>query len=118
MTKFIIAFRNFAKAPKKEELTRIEQMNATYIIPVILSTTSIVRPKLHDSLNVRPAVYIFTYKAVILNTCLIDRFLAEQRIRSSWSVTRIQNKNTRTRTKDGRFMKIMKAYRDDHIANW
>jgi len=49
-----------------------------------------VRNKLHDSLellNVRPDLYILMQKAVILNTCHIDRFLTEQRIRSAWSVT-------------------------------
>jgi len=59
-------------------------------------------------------------KAVILNTCRIDRFLAEQRIRSAWSVMRIQNNTrsktrTRTTTKDGWVRKMVKrAHRWSH----
>jgi len=79
--------------------------------------------KPHDSLkllNVRLALYIPTQQAVVLSTCLIDRFLAEQRLRSVWSVTRIQNNTrskvkTRTTTKCGWFRKIMKrAHRRSH----
>jgi len=46
--------------------------------------------RLHKSLkllNLRPALYILKQKAVILNTCCIARkFLAEQCIRSAWSM--------------------------------
>jgi hypothetical protein len=41
-------------------------------MPLVLSKMGIIPNKLHESLkvhNLRPAVYILTQKAVILNTC-------------------------------------------------
>jgi len=50
----------------------------------------ILLKRLHKSLkllNLHPALYILKQKAVILNTCCIVRkLLAEQCIRSAWSV--------------------------------
>jgi len=50
----------------------------------------IIINKLHESLklfNIRPDLYILLQKAAILNTCrIVTKLLAEQGIRSTWSV--------------------------------
>jgi hypothetical protein len=54
----------------REELTRIWQLNAVHIVPLVLSTTGIIPDKLHDSLkllNLRSGLYILMQKAIILN---------------------------------------------------
>ena len=74
----------------KEELIRIRQLKTTYIILLVLSTMDIGPKKLHESLKLPdlcPGLYILMQKAVIINTChIVWMFLAEQWIRSAWSV--------------------------------
>jgi hypothetical protein len=74
----------------KEEFVRIWKLKMVYTIPLVLSTTGTITNKLHEILelnNLHPALFILMQKAVILNTCrIIRKFLAEQRIRSVWSV--------------------------------
>ena len=60
----------------KEELIRIWQLKTAYIIPLVLSTTGIIPNESLKLLNLRPALYIVTQKAVILNTCHIVRKLS------------------------------------------
>jgi hypothetical protein len=66
------------------------QLETACIIPRVLSTTGIIPSKLRrsfKSLDLRRAVHILMQKAVILNTCrIVRKFLAEQYIRSAWSV--------------------------------
>ena len=71
----------------KEEFIRLQKLKKAYIKPLVLSTMGIIPSKLHESLkplNLRPALYILTQNALMLNTFRIFRtFLAEQRI-SVW----------------------------------
>ena len=75
------------------ELYRLErrQLQTVHIIPPVLSTTGIIPNKVIESLklhNLRPALHILKQKTVIIRTCRIVRnFLAEQCLRSDWSVT-------------------------------
>jgi hypothetical protein len=66
----------------KEDVIRIWQLKMACIKTLVLSTTGIVTNKLHESLtllNLRPALYVTTRKAVILNTCrIVGYFLAVQ----------------------------------------
>jgi hypothetical protein len=74
----------------KEELTRIWQLNAICIVPLVLST-SIIPCQICNSLkllHLYPGLYIPTQKAVILDICcIIWSFLSELWIISAWSVT-------------------------------
>jgi hypothetical protein len=82
------------KVPKytdlKEGLISIWQLITAFLISFALSTTAIISNKLHGNLkllNLRPAMYIVTQKAVILDTCSIVRsVVTEQLIRRAWSV--------------------------------
>jgi uncharacterized membrane protein YhaH (DUF805 family) len=71
----------------KVHLTRIRQVKALCIVPLILSAISIIKKRLHDSLKVlhlRLGLYIVKYNVVKLKTCLIIRkFLKEQFLRSA-----------------------------------
>jgi hypothetical protein len=56
----------------KEELTRIYQMNAVCVVPLLLTTMGIIPNKLYDTLNqlnLCPDLYTVMQKTVILNTC-------------------------------------------------
>jgi hypothetical protein len=60
----------------KEEHTRILQLKMVYGISLVLSTTTIIRNRLHECfklLNIRPGLYILKQKAVILNTSCVFR---------------------------------------------
>ena len=77
-------------ADLKEQLVRIWQMKTAYILPLVLFTVGIVPDKLDESLKLlilRPSLYIVIQKAVTLDTYrTVRKFLAEQRLRSAWSV--------------------------------
>ena len=62
----------------------------SHTIPLLLSTAVIIPHKQHDSLklpNLLPVLYIIMQISAILGTCrIVRKFLAEQWIRSAWSV--------------------------------
>jgi hypothetical protein len=60
----------------KEEHTRILQLKMVYVMSLLLSTTTIIRNRLHECfklLNLRPGLYILKQKVAILNTSCVFR---------------------------------------------
>jgi hypothetical protein len=60
----------------KEELIRIRQLTAFYIVPSVLSITGTIPNRLHESLklpNLRPSLYFLMQKVQTFNTCSIVR---------------------------------------------
>jgi integrase len=56
-----------------EELTNHSELQTTYIIALVLSTSGVIPNELHESLkliNRSPALYIVMQKAVIFHACL------------------------------------------------